>query len=344
VFDVGPPTRTFEIFPVSERMYSLMNHELVHVVQADMASEEDRRWRRLFLGKVRAQPQNPESLLYSYLTIPRFTAPRWYLEGGAVFLETWMNGGFGRAQGGYDETVFRTMVRDGRDFHDPLSLVSRGTKTDFQGMANAYLYGTRFFTWLAYSHSPDKVIAWIRRDEGSARYYADQFERVFGMSLDEAWSQWIAFERGFQQRNLAELRKHPITPYRELVAHPMGSVSKLHIDEANGALYGAFRIPGTVEHIGSIDIRDGTVKRLAEIKGATYYRVTSFAYDAASGTAFYANNNYDLRDLMAVDLRTGVVRRLLKEARIGEIAFNPGDRSLLGVREEDGHPTLVRFS
>jgi hypothetical protein len=71
--------------------------------------------------------------------------------------------------------------------------------------------------------------------------------------------------------------------------------------------------------------------------------VTSFAYDPANATAFFTNNHFDFRDLMAVDLRTGEVRRLLREARIGEIAFNPADRSLIGVRHEDGHATLVRI-
>ena len=104
-----------------------------------------------------------------------------------MFIETWMGGGLGRAQGGYDEMVFRAMVRDDAHFYDPLGLVSRGTRIDFQVGANAYLYGTRFFTWLAYAYSPEKVVAWMRRDEGSARYYADQFEQVFGMPLDEAW-------------------------------------------------------------------------------------------------------------------------------------------------------------
>ena len=225
-------------------MYSLMNHELVHVVQGDIASEEDRRWRRFFLGKVAAQSQNPESLLYSYLTIPRFTTPRWYSEGGAVFLETWMAGGLGRAQGGYDEMVFRAMVRDDAHFYDPLGLVSRGTRVDFQAGANAYLYGTRFFTWLAYAHSPEKVIAWIRRDEGSERYYADQFQQVFGLPLEQAWQDWIAFEHEFQRRNLAEVRKFPITPQRKLVASALGSVSRMYYDEATGILYGAFRYPG----------------------------------------------------------------------------------------------------
>ena len=58
-----------------------------------------------------------------------------------MFMETWLGGGLGRAQGGYDEMMFRAMVRDGAPFYDPLALVSTGTEVDFQVGANAYLYG-----------------------------------------------------------------------------------------------------------------------------------------------------------------------------------------------------------
>jgi hypothetical protein len=51
-------SRAFETFSASETVYNLMNHELVHVVQGDMATEEDTRWRRFFLGKVEAQSKN----------------------------------------------------------------------------------------------------------------------------------------------------------------------------------------------------------------------------------------------------------------------------------------------
>ena len=342
VFDVAPLSRAFETAPASERMYASMNHELVHVVQSDVASEEDRRWRQFFMGKVPAESKYPESLLYSYLTIPRFTAPRWYSEGGAVFLETWMAGGLGRAQGGYDEMVFRAMVRDGAHFYDPLGLVSRGTKVDFQTGANAYLYGGRFCTWLAYTYSPEKIIAWIRRDPGSARYYADQFQQVFGLPLEQAWQDWIAFEQAFQRRNLAEVRKFPITPHRQLVTTALGSVSRMHFDAATGTLYGAFRYPGVVEHVGGLDIHDGSVRHLADIKGAMHYMVASFAYDPRSGTAFYTDDNNALRDLKSVDVKTGEVRMLLEDASIGEIVFNPRDRSLIGVRHLYGVASLVQ--
>ncbi len=342
VLDVAPLSHAFETNPASERMYSLMNHEMVHVVQGDIASAEDRRWRRFFLGKVLPQAQNPESLLYGYLTIPRFTAPRWYIEGGAVFMETWMGGGVGRVQGGYDEMVFRAMVRDNAHFYDPLGLVSRGVQVDFQIGANAYLYGTRFFTWLAYTYSPEKVIAWIRRDEGSERYYHDQFQRVFGISLEQAWQDWIVFERQFQRRNLEEVRKYPITPHRSLAAGAVGSISRMYYDEASGIIYGAFRYPGVVEHVGALNTHDGSHRRLADIKRAMLYRVASFAYDPDTGTTFYTNDNLALRDLMAVNVKTGEERMLIENARIGEIVFNPVDRSLMGVRHANGLATLVR--
>ena len=342
-FDIAPLSHAFETIPASERMYSLMNHELVHVATNDMWSEQDRRWRRFFLGKIVPDARNPETIFYSYLTVPRFITPRWYLEGSAVFMETWMGGGVGRAQGGYDEMVFRAMVRDDAYFYDPLGLVSRGTRVDFQVGVNAYLYGTRFFTWLAYAYSPEHVVAWLKRDAASKRYFYDQFEQVFGMPLERAWQDWIAFEHDFQRRNLAEVRKHPITPYRNLLPRAVGSVSRTYYDEATGTLYGGFRYPGVLEHVGALDTRDGSVRRLADIKGATLYSVASLAYDPDSKTAFYTTDNNALRDIMSLNVTSGEEKLLLKDARIGEIVFNRVDRSLWGVRHSNGLATLVRI-
>lgn len=343
IFQVSPPSHAFETNTAAERFYSTMNHELVHIAQGDVASSEDRFWRGFFLGKVGALSSNPETILYNYLTTPRFSVPRWYVEGAAVFMETWMGGGLGRAQGGYDEMQFRAMVRENAAFYDPLGIVSKGIRSDFQAMANAYLYGTRFITWAAYKWSPEKVVEWIRRDEGSKRYYADQFQHVFGLPLDEAWQQWIAFERDWQARNLAEVRKFPITPEKRLAERAIGSISRVYFDEAKGVLYGGFRFAGIVEHVGGLDTKSGAISRIADIKNAMLYRVTSFAFDPQSRTAFYTNSNLKHRDLMAVNVDTGGERKLLEGARIGEIVFNPKDKSLLGVRHDRGVASLVRI-
>ncbi|MEO5699021.1 MAG: hypothetical protein ABIS17_04115 [Casimicrobiaceae bacterium] len=343
LMDVEPLSHAFETFPASERMYSLMNHELVHIAQGDLGSSDERRWRKIFRGKVSPRSQNPETLLYSYLTIPRFNLPRWYAEGGAVFMETWMAGGLGRAQGGYDEMVFRAMVRDGTRFYDPLGLVSQGTLVDFQVMANAYLYGTRFMTWLALTHSPEKVVAWMRLDESSERDYARNFQHVFGMPLDRAWQDWITFEHAFQRQNLDAVRAHPITPMKTITTAAVGSISRMFYDDKDATIYAAFRYPGFVEHVGALNTNDGSLRRLADIKRAMHYRVASFAYDPQTGTAFYTNDNLALRDLMAVDVKSGASRMLLEDVRIGDLAFNPVDRSLWGVRHDNGLASLVRI-
>jgi hypothetical protein len=342
-FDVAPQSHAFETNAAVERFYSTMNHELVHISEGDVASDQDRFWRHALLGKVQSQTEYPESLLYSYLTTPRFVAPRWYLEGEAVFMDTWMSGGLGRAQGGFDEMVFRAMVRDGTKFYDPLGLVSKGVRVDFQVGANAYLYGTRFITWLAYQYSPQQVVDWVRRDEASKRYYEDQFRSVFGLTLDDAWQKWIAFEGQFQTENLAQVRQHPITPIHQLAANAIGSISRVFFDEKSHVLYGAFRYPGVLEYVGALNTVDGTMKPLSDIKRGILYRVTSLAYDPQGGTLFFTNNNVTHRDLMAVDIKTGQARMLIQGARIGEIVFNPTDRSLIGIRHARGLATLVRI-
>ncbi|MCE4554653.1 YncE family protein [Roseateles cellulosilyticus] len=340
--DVAPMASPFETAPSAERMYSMMNHELVHLGTSDVANSRDRFWRRVFLGKVSPQPQHPESLLYTMLTVPRWAAPRWQLEGAAVFLETWMGGGQGRAQGGYDEMVFRAMVRDGAPFYDPLALETRGTRSDFQSGANAYLYGTRFLTWLAWAKSPQQVLQWLRRDEGSQPDYAAQFAQVFELPLNDAWKQWIADERRFQQANLDALRQHPPTPLRPL-SGALGSVSRAFVDEEAGTLITAVRTRGVVDHIAEINMRTGAARTLAEVQGATMYDVTSLAWDAKHKRVFFTTDNQGLRSLWAVEADTGERTALLTEARIGELAFDPSTGSLLGVRHEAGLASLVRI-
>ena len=75
------------------------------------------------------------------------------------------------------------------------------------------------------------------------------------------------------------MRSIPITPLQPIAAPAVGSISRMYFDEASATLYGAFRYPGVVEHVGALNIRDGSHRRLADIKRAMLYRVASFAYD-----------------------------------------------------------------
>lgn len=343
MLEVSPPNRTLETLPANERIYFLLNHELMHVASSDAWNQKDARWRRFFGGKPRTTGEHPETILYNYLATPRHNAPRWYHEGNATFMETWMAGGIGRAQGAYDEMVFRSMVRDDAVFYSNLGLVSRGTYEDFQVGVNAYLYGTRFISYMALHYSPEKVIEWFQRDEDSARYYATQFSQVFGLPLEQAWDEWIDWEKRFQRRNLERIEESPVTRGRRLAAQPLGSVSKSYVDRENRTLIGAFRYPGVVAHVGVMSLENGDIERLADIKGPALYSVSSTAWDPASRTFFYTADNTAWRDLMAVDVDSGESRMLFEDARIGDLVFDESDRALWGLRHADGFVTLVRI-
>ena len=342
-FDIAPPTLAFETFSPGERIFTIANHETVHLATGDQPSEADRRFRELFGGKVVPTSEHPETLIYNYLTNPRNTAPRWFNEGSAVFMETWLGGGYGRAQGGYDEMMFRALVRDGARLYDPLALVSVGTEVEFQVAANAYLYGTRFMSYLALEYGPERLLSWYRRDPGSMRSYLEDFERVFGLPLDQAWQNWIAWEREFQAKNLASVREHPLTPYRNVTPTALGALSRAVPSEDGRTLYAAVRYPGRVPQLVSISLEDGAVTELQEIGEAMQYRVASVAFDPEAGTLFYTTDHMGYRNLMAYDLKSGKARMLLEEQRIGDLAFNRADRSLWGLRTNNGYVILVRI-
>ncbi|MEO8399963.1 MAG: hypothetical protein ABI550_09150, partial [Ignavibacteriaceae bacterium] len=340
---IAPANFVYETAPANERINSTMNHEFVHIATLDEASGNDKFFRSLFFGKVAEISENPLTIFYGYLTNPRRASPRWYREGIAVFLETWMAGGLGRALGGYDEMVFRTMVHDSSYFYDIVGLESEGTQTDFQVEVNAYLYGTRFMSYLAYKYGPESLIKWTGRNDGSSGYFASQFEKIYGNSLNNVWSEWITWEKEFQKENLNLIRKNPVTTFRQISNSTLGSLSRAFYDDKKNKIYSGINYPGQIASISSIDYSTGEVDKIIDINGPALYFVSSLAYDSKSGNIFYTSNNNDWRDLLSVNVNSGKSKTLIEKGRIGDLAFNQADSSLWGVRHFNGISTLVRI-
>ncbi|MBA3510385.1 MAG: hypothetical protein H0T81_00565 [Sphingomonas sp.] len=343
LFDVAPLSQSMETFTPGERFFTLTNHELAHVATMDVWNRRDARWRKFLRGKPMPIQEHPVSIAYNFLATPRNSVPRWYLEGSAVFFETWMAGGLGRAQGAYDEMVFRAKVRDGDKFYSPLGLESEGTAVDFQVGVNDYLYGTRFFSYLALTYGPERTLEWLKRGEGSAAFYSNQFRRVFGRRLDDVWDDWIGFEKVYQKRNLAKLSQYPLTEAVALSPRALGSISRGFVDPKTNSLVAAFRYPGTIGFVGTLSLADGKLRKLREIKGMMLYKVTSLTFDPAARKAYYTEDNYAFRDLVEVDVDTGRKRMLIRDARIGDLVLHPRDKSIWGIRHQNGFATIVRI-
>ncbi|MFH1212708.1 MAG: hypothetical protein V1681_01340, partial [Candidatus Neomarinimicrobiota bacterium] len=341
---IAPYLYVFDVAPANERMSLLMHHELVHVIAMDKATRRDNFWRKLYCGKVQQTATHPVSMLYAYQTTPRKFSPRWYHEGIAVFMETWMGGGVGRALGAYDEMVFRTLVHDSAYIYHLVGLESEGTAIDFQVGANSYLYGTRFFNYLASQYGPDKVIQWVSRTPDSRRYFSKQFKRVFGQPVAEEWSRWIDFEKDWQKQNLTAIRKYPETAFQPIIHDRiLGSVSRSFLDSTRNLLYTGVKFPGQIAHIAAIDLKSGRLEKICDIKGASTYYTTNLLFDPSSDRLFFTTDNYKYRDLNCVCLKDHKATRLITDVRTGDLAFDPADKSIWGVRHENGISTLVRI-
>ncbi len=340
---IAPFHYAYETNPANERINVLMNHELVHIIAQDKSSKTDRFYRTIFAGKVFPDRHDPVSMFYTYLTSPRIFSPRWYHEGIAEYMTTWMSGGIGRVMGAYDEMMFRTMVRDSAYIYDAIGLESEGTTVDFEVGANSYMYGTRFLAYLSNAYGPETLLDWTSRSDGSKRFYASQFRNVYGNSLDDEWSKWIEWEKNWQNENLRRIGSNPVTERELLSKKPLGGVSRGIFDEERNQIFIAVDNPGTIAHIASLDPATGNMRRIVDIKGSALYFVSSMAYDPDTGTIFYTNDNNGWRDLYSVNVDTRQSQRLIKDIRAGDLAFNPHDRSLWGVRHLNGIVSLIRI-
>ena len=213
---IAPYGHDYESAPAPERMGSSMNHELAHIFTTDKSTASDRFFRSLFFGKVTPNADAPLSVVYSYLTVPRWYAPRWYLEGIATYMETWMNGGLGRAIGPYDEMVFRTLVRDSVRIYDVVGLESEGTTIDFQVGSNSYLYGTRFVSYLALRYGNDRCLHGSTAPRAASATSRRRFRASSAARSRTSGRDGSHWEREWQHANLAAIRQHPTTIARPL--------------------------------------------------------------------------------------------------------------------------------
>lgn len=340
---IEPDKLVYETMSSAERTGLTSNHELMHVVMGDKTAPRDDLFRLISHGKILPNTDDPVSIPFSFLGSPRVYSPRWFNEGGATFMETWMGGGFGRALGGYDEMMFRTMVREGRYIYDLVGLESEGTSADFQGGANSYLYGTRFMNYLAYQYGPKKLMQWLVRNDGSRGYFESEFRRVYGLPLHDAWKGWVEFERGWQANNIKLIGQYPVTRPELISSRMLGSVSRTYYDQKANRIYAAVRHTGRMAYLAAFDPETGQVEHLTDVTGPALYYVTSLAFDQRNSRLFFTTNNNDFRGLSVFNLKTRKTTVLARQMRVGELVFNQKEGVLWGVRHSNGLASLMRI-
>ena len=334
---MAPLNMSYYINPSGERYSQLFKHEYTHIVMTDKYNRRDLNWRRFFGTKVDTDKSQPISALWSYLSVPRWYSPRWYHEGIACFMETWLGGGIGRALGGYDEMYFRSIIDGGDKLYSVVGLETEGSTMDFQVGANAYLYGTRFVNYLTKTYGYEKMIQFYNRTADSRNFFGKQFKKVYGQSLRKVWDDWKEDEKKHQEANLAVIRQYPITKTKPLTKEPLGSVSPFVYDPATQKAYAAMNAPGDFAHMTEIDLQTGEQKRLNDIYG------TYVALDRKGQRLIYTTNNSKMRGLEIYDIQRKKVVKKKKYQRINSIVYDNTHDCLYGLFSNGGTQSIVRL-
>ena len=340
--EIEPFEPGYENIPFNERFQWVLSHELVHVVVDDDASKVEQIFRSLF-SKVQPEKSQPLSVFYSLLTSYNRYSPRWHQEGIAVFMETWLSGGFGRSLGNFDEMYFRSMVESKADFPSYLSLDTRYSNKSFLLETLYYLYGARFASYISIRYGVHDLIKWYRADPGD--FYAgfrSKFEKIFGTSLSEAWSDFINYEIAFQENNIRKIKSFPITQLKKLTQEPVGWVTEPYYDDKENEMLFGRHHPDKLAGIQSLDLETRHLQELGTLPTPSLIGVSSTAFDKNKGMFFYTTNNNQLfRDIWVLDIKTGDTKELFRDFRIGDLTVSPTTHELWGVRHSGGKMTLA---
>ncbi|MBP5336095.1 MAG: hypothetical protein J6Y63_01110 [Bacteroidales bacterium] len=340
---MAPMSMSYYINPSIERYRQLFCHEYTHIVMTDKYNRRDLGWRKFFGTKVGTDSSQPISALWSYLSVPRWYAPRWYHEGIACFMETWLGGGVGRALGGYDEMYFRSIIHGGEPLFSVVGLETEGSTMDFQVGANAYLYGTRFVNYMVGQYGYENVIRFYNRTADSKTFFGKQFKQVFGRPLRQVWNEWKIEEKKHQETNLAAIRQYPVTETVPLTRDPLGSVSPFVYDPGTGKAYAAMNAPGDFAHITELDLNTGRQRKVTDLYGIQLYNPAFVALDRNAQRLIFTFNNAKMRGLMVYDLQKRKVVKRMKFQRVNNIVYDNASDCLYGLFSNGGTQSIIRY-
>ena len=340
---MAPLNMSYYVNPSGERYRQLFCHEYTHIVMTDKYNRKDLGWRKFFGTKVSVDNTQPITALWSFLSVPRWYAPRWYQEGIACFMETWLGGGVGRSLGGYDEMYFRSIIDGKEPLFSVVGLETEGSTMDFQVGANAYLYGTRFVNYLTKEYGYENLIKFYNRTADSRTFFGSQFKNVYGKSLRKTWNEWKEDERKHQEENLAAIREYPITETAPLTPDPLGSVSPLVYDPETGKAYAAMNAPGGFAHLTELDLNTGKQRKITDLYGIQLYNPAFVALDQKGGRLIYTFNNAKMRGLEVYDLHKKKVVKKKKFQRINNIVYDDTNDCLYGLFSNGGTQSIVKM-
>ena len=340
--EIEPMEPGYESIPFGDRFQWIISHELVHIVVNDHSSNFERIARALF-SKVVPEQVQPLTIIYSLLTnYNRFT-PRWHQEGIAVFLETWMNGGYGRTMGSFDEMYFRSLVLENMDFPTELEVDTKLSHNSFLLETIFYIYGSRFASYLVLKYGPDRLIDWYKTEPGEFyENFESKFYDIYKTDMVDEWEEFINFEKDFQLSNIKKLRSAPQTDIKRLSEDNFGWVTQPYLDRSGRNVFFGYHHSHQLAEIQKFNLQYQISEQISSLPSPSMLQVASTAYDKNLDLFFFTTNNNQLyRDIWLLDVGKEDKRLLFKDCRVGNLSVSPTTHELWGIEHTASSAALV---
>lgn len=322
--DVGSGLGDFDEY---RRM--LLTHELAHIVHLDDIS---------------GLPALANRIIGKQLS-PNLVAPRWLIEGLAVWLETTLTSR-GRGTSSLTDMVIRAQIYDG-----VLPSIDEFTtsRRAYPGATAPYLYGGRFMSFIARRHGPDAIGEMTHHYGGRVVPYGLNIvaRDATGEDFVSMYEAWVEEERALAQAVLE--RVVDPTPFRLLpglpaIVHglrfsPSGRAALVLVPRDDDPELVFYEAPTGAD--GSLGPELGRL-RTSEGLGA-------FTPDGQRFVAVVSDvveHRFRFRDLEVIDLSTWTRRRRTEGARLSDpdVGLRGGGLEIAAVAQEGGHTRIVRLS
>ncbi len=341
--EIEPLEPGYEVVPYNERFQWLLSHELVHIAVNDAASGTEKFFRSIF-GKVNPEKNRPLTVFYSLLTGSNRYTPRWHQEASAVFMETWLSGGFGRVLGNFDEMYFRSLVYEEKEFPSDIILDGLLSHESFLIETLYYIYGGRFAAYLAINYGSDKLLNWFITDPSDLYSgYKSKFKDIFGVNFSSAWNDFIKTEIEFQEQNIKILKTSNLTDFKLLGKEKFGFVTEPYYSRKLNSIIFGYHRSSELATLAAFCLTDYEKSELTTLPTPSAIRVASTAYDENKGLLFYTTNNNQLyRDIRLFNVNSGEDKLLFKDCRTGHLTISPAKNELWGIQHNSAKAILVR--
>ena len=277
--EIEPFEPGYENIPYTDRFQWVISHELVHIAVNDKPTKFEK-ITRVFFSKTEPEQIEPLTVFFSLITSYKRYTPRWHQESIAVYLETWLNGGYGRLLGNFDEMYFRSLTADNKEFPSELNLESKLSNSNFLLETLFYLYGGRFASYLTIKYGPEKIIEWYKRG-GFFLFssFKTTFRDVYKTDLDDAWDDFGEYEKDFQLANINKIKSSELTNIKRVSKEALGWISEPYYDQSDNSLLFSYHQPHNLAGIKKLYLSTGSTKDIGTLPTPSLYQVSSTAYD-----------------------------------------------------------------